>query len=229
LGEYPLQDIGIETGNLGCITASDGICSLGNLPSGTYNLFIENYPPNFRYIGSLTENRPISRGVVVYLGQGDTTVPIGLCVGPYGGLFDKGVPYDIWTAFGEGSPFGIHGAYDYRVPIGTKVYAPVPGVITIAGTYPEGEATCPGVRIVQIKTVYDSTTQLVQLGHLSRIVVEVGQHVNAWDLIGESGDSGACSTGRPHLELLVFDMDRQDEIDPYALNLWASGSGPSYR
>mgnify|MGYP001121627259 CR=1 FL=1 len=101
------------------------------------------------------------------------------------------------------SPFGVrtdpilgtaalHSGMDFRAPRGMAARATAGGVVTRAG-WAGGYG-----RMVEIDHGNGFSTRY---GHLSRILVEVGQKLNAGDEVGETGSSGR-STG-PHLHYEV--------------------------
>lgn len=99
---------------------------------------------------------------------------------------------------------GSHRLFDYGI-YGADVIAPASGVIV--GAYDEEADQTPGEEQYETMLgnyVYlrmdDSHTYLV-LSHLKQgsVEVEVGQHVQAGELLGQVGNSGASS--EPHLHL----------------------------
>jgi murein DD-endopeptidase MepM/ murein hydrolase activator NlpD len=110
----------------------------------------------------------------------------------------------IWPANGwVSSPFGIrrdpftgrrrfHEGIDITNRIGTPIIAPADGVVVFAGRN-GGYGN-----VIYISHGFGITTRY---GHLSKILVKVGQHVQRGDLIGKMGSTGR-STG-PHLHYEV--------------------------
>lgn len=101
------------------------------------------------------------------------------------------------------SPFGVrsdpilgtaalHSGMDFRAPVGMAARVTAPGKVVRAG-WAGGYG-----RMVEIDHGNGFSTRY---GHLSRILVSVGQQVSAGDEIGETGSSGR-STG-PHLHYEV--------------------------
>lgn len=114
----------------------------------------------------------------------------------------SGVPmafYDRLTStFGyRGNPFGrgfeFHNGLDLAAPPGTPVYAAAPGTVVGAGWN--------GVfgQAVEIDHGYGYRTLY---GHLSRIEVRLGDHLEKGDLVGRVGSTGRSSG--PHLHYTVF-------------------------
>ncbi len=98
-----------------------------------------------------------------------------------------------------------HGGLDFAAPTGTPIYAPAAGkVIYVRRRYVRNRGYGRCVKI-------DHGGGTVTLyGHMSKIKVEVGQHVKRWDVIGLVGDTGR-STG-PHLHYEVSKNGKR--IDP---------------
>jgi murein DD-endopeptidase MepM/ murein hydrolase activator NlpD len=81
---------------------------------------------------------------------------------------------------------------DFRAPIGMPARVTAPGVVVKAG-WNGGYG-----RMVEVDHGQGFTTRY---GHLSKILVSVGQKLKAGDVIGQTGSSGR-STG-PHLHYEV--------------------------
>jgi murein DD-endopeptidase MepM/ murein hydrolase activator NlpD len=105
--------------------------------------------------------------------------------------------FDITSGFGRRlDPFlrrpAMHTGVDFRAPTGTAVAATAGGVVTEAG-YAGGYG-----RMVEIDHGNGVRTRY---GHLSKILVKIGDHVEAGDFVGRVGSTGR-STG-PHLHYEV--------------------------
>ncbi len=100
-----------------------------------------------------------------------------------------------------------HPGYDYRVPIGTTVYAAASGKVIVAHNVND-DASGKWVRILH------GNNYLTQYLHLNDIDVSVGQNVNEGDSIGHSGNTGGVA---PHLHFEVKEIVGSDSIsvDPY--------------
>lgn len=99
-----------------------------------------------------------------------------------------------------------HNGVDFRMPIGTPVYAPSDGIVTYAGFMRGGGYTVIIKHMGAYSTVYM---------HLSRINVNKGQNVRLGQMIAKSGNTGA-STG-PHLHYEIRINDRP--VDPLKVDL----------
>jgi murein DD-endopeptidase MepM/ murein hydrolase activator NlpD len=121
-----------------------------------------------------------------------------------------GKEYPITQEFGETEFAKTSGYYankshpsiDLGVPLGTPLYAPVSGVIEVAGSY-GGYGNAVGIRTAD--------GYFILLGHLDSVSVSPGQQVQVGAFIGKSGNTGA-STG-PHLHIEVRTPDGRI-IDP---------------
>jgi murein DD-endopeptidase MepM/ murein hydrolase activator NlpD len=111
----------------------------------------------------------------------------------YGGMFLPGV---------------VHSGIDIPVDLGTPVLAAGPGRITWAGygLYRGVEdPTDPYGLAVTIKHDfgYDGETLYTVYGHLERIDVLIGQHVEAGEVLGISGETGKVTGPHLHFEVRV--------------------------
>ena len=88
----------------------------------------------------------------------------------------------------------FHAGTDYRAVTGTEIYSMFNGVVTSCGW-----SDTSGYFIV----VESGENVKTFVCHLSKILVEKGQSVKQYDLIGLSGGTGSRSTG-PHLHLALY-------------------------
>jgi uncharacterized repeat protein (TIGR01451 family) len=179
--------------------------------------------------------------------------------------FDHNAPFEFvdMNGFtvnfaGETSPFGIdgHSGYDFRLPEGTPLRAAADGTVTFAGA--STSAACPILNNQVVSGLYVSVRHTAPNGqsidsgqnHLSRVDVQVGQHVVAGQQLGLSGNTG-CST-TPHVHFEAFRLSgtnngQQTRIDPYGWDsaqpdpwaqhpqgaqsfyLWLPGQAPALR
>ena len=119
-------------------------------------------------------------------------------VGPISGVYGSQRVYN-------GEPRSPHYGVDVAMPTGTPVRAPAAGVITLA----EPDLFYSGGTIILDHGYRLSSSFL----HLSKVSVEVGQEVQAGEVIGEIGASGRA-TG-PHLDWRM--SWRIQRIDPQLL------------
>ncbi|MGH9822980.1 MAG: M23 family metallopeptidase [Blastocatellia bacterium] len=101
--------------------------------------------------------------------------------------------------FGEGGEF--HQGLDLAVDFGTPVSCTADGVVIWAGPY-AGYGN-----LVAISHMTGITTRY---GHLSKVAVEVGQHVKRGDQIGYAGSTGRSTGPHVHYEIRVNDQ----AVDP---------------
>ncbi|MDA4106169.1 M23 family metallopeptidase [Mycolicibacterium holsaticum] len=108
----------------------------------------------------------------------------------------------VWTS-GFGYRWGVlHGGIDIANSIGTPILAASDGVVVSAGPY-AGYGNMVKLR--------HSDGSVTLYGHLSAVLVNVGQRVWAGDQIAKMGNTGN-STG-PHLHFEVL-MNGTDRVDP---------------
>lgn len=117
---------------------------------------------------------------------------------------------------------GFHHGIDIDMPMRTPVYAAVAGMVV--STSEDGPAY--GAQPVKIRSHgYD-----VLLGHLSRRLVHVGQHVRSGQLVGLSGHSGAPDGPHLHFEVRPAGASYRSAVDPWRwLQLTTSASPPTAR
>ncbi len=99
-----------------------------------------------------------------------------------------------------------HNGVDLKVPVGTPVYAPADGVVTMAGYMRGGGYSLIIKHAGNYSTVYM---------HLSKFDVRKGQRVHMGQVIAKSGNTGR-STG-PHLHYEIRINDRP--VDPLKVEL----------
>ncbi len=118
--------------------------------------------------------------------------------GPISGVYGS-------QRFYNGEPRNPHFGVDVAVPKGTPVHAPAAGVVTLA----EPDLYFSGGTVILDHGYRLSSTFL----HMSEVSVQVGDELQAGDLIGAVGSTGRA-TG-PHLD---WRMNwREERIDPQLL------------
>lgn len=115
-------------------------------------------------------------------------------------------PHDHWQ---HGKATGI--AYDFAMPVGTPLYAPVGGTAYFMVDERPLETNLGNY----VELVDDTGQWIVRLAHL-RDAQQGRRRVQAGELIGYSGASGVASA-HLHLELLVRSGDRWIRPDPERL------------
>jgi murein DD-endopeptidase MepM/ murein hydrolase activator NlpD len=122
--------------------------------------------------------------------------------------FDEEWP--VTQYFGENpelyARFGLagHNGIDFGCPSGTRVKSPVAGVVQKMGDDPAGYG-------IHLRILGEDKKLLVILGHLQECLVQVGQKVQAGEVVALSDNTG-FSTG-PHLHLEIR-PDRVHAVDP---------------
>jgi len=104
-----------------------------------------------------------------------------------------------------------HNGIDLSARYGTKVYAAASGKVEF--TRKRYRLNKGYGKVVIINHGYGYKTLY---GHLSKINVKVGQRVDRWELIGQSGDTGRA-TG-PHLHYEVWLSGRPQNPEDYILD-----------
>jgi len=125
--------------------------------------------------------------------------------------------YAITSPFGyrDGEYEGMHAAIDL-VSSDKNIYAAGKGVVT------RSNVETAGGNVIEI-THTDSTGReyVTQYAHLSSRHVNVGDVVNAGDVIGIMGDTGTMASG-VHLHFAMWDKDTKDFYNPRKLFSGAS-------
>lgn len=118
--------------------------------------------------------------------------PLTGYVGATGAIDGLPVPYPVTSHFGYAPDyFGgtiYHTGVDMACPVGVSVSNVMGGKVTFAGYSPAGYGNLVVVENDGVQAFY---------GHLSQVNVQVGDRVDAGDLVGLTGNTGK-STG-PHL------------------------------
>jgi murein DD-endopeptidase MepM/ murein hydrolase activator NlpD len=178
--------------------------------------------------------------------------------------FDHNLPFEFVDTNGIRVNFagelwnGIdgHNGYDFPMPEGTPILAVADGSVVVAGAGSPNPCPILNNQIVVVQSVTVRHTapngQSIDSGylHLSRVDVQVGQHVVAGQQIGLSGNTG-CSTG-PHLHFEAYRLSgtnsgQRTRIDPFGWDsaqpdpwaqdgrgaqsfyLWLPGQAPALR
>jgi murein DD-endopeptidase MepM/ murein hydrolase activator NlpD len=108
----------------------------------------------------------------------------------------------------KGGTLAVHHGVDFGADYGTPLVAVASGEVVVAGTDLE---VIYGLRpnfygllvVIRLDQTYNDQPVYALYGHLSEILVEVGERVEAGQLIGESGTSGAALGPHFHMEVRV--------------------------
>ncbi len=107
-----------------------------------------------------------------------------------------------------GGRYFLHHGVDMGNPMGTPVLAVAPGTVIVAGT-DETQVYGPQPNfygqlvVVQLDREFHGQPVFVLYGHLSRVVAQVGQRVDAGDVLGEVGMTGVAIGPHLHFEVRV--------------------------
>lgn len=138
----------------------------------------------------------------------DVLVPSGEYVGP-GGL-PQGLPVEGTITFGFHDPeykrrIGrVHNGIDIAAPTGTPVFSTISGEVVIAGWNNQGYGRVVAIGNGNVKIV---------LAHNSKMLVKVGDHVEAGQQVAEVGSTGRSTAPHVHYEVRVNNVC----VDPLAL------------
>lgn len=122
------------------------------------------------------------------------------------GYFQKPVPGITTLSYGakeliNGKISGRHRGWDFRAKIGTKVLAPNAGTVIYSGYLNSFGGTILVDHGQGINTLYF---------HLSKMIANVGQHVQKGELLGLTGNSGISSGPHLHWGMSVHNV----RVDP---------------
>jgi murein DD-endopeptidase MepM/ murein hydrolase activator NlpD len=107
-----------------------------------------------------------------------------------------------------------HDGIDLAAPIGTPVYAAGDGVVTFEGG---GQNNSWMLSMAGICVLIRHSNIYTGYAHLSRTVIDSGQHVTKGQLIGYSGDTGDVTGPHLHFEVLPLNPNfkvNNGRVDP---------------
>jgi hypothetical protein len=122
----------------------------------------------------------------------------------------------------KGGTLAVHHGVDFAAVYGTPLLAAAAGEIVVAG---DDQEVLYGLRpgfygllvVIRLDQSYNGQPVYALYGHLSEVLVEVGQRVEPGQLIGKSGTSGAALGAHFHLEVRVGENDYAHTRNP---QLW---------
>jgi murein DD-endopeptidase MepM/ murein hydrolase activator NlpD len=122
----------------------------------------------------------------------------------------------------KGGTLAVHHGVDFAADYGTPLVAVAPGEVVVAGNDIEQlYGLRPGFYGLLVVIRLDQTLReqpvFVLYAHLSEILVQVGDHVEPGQMIGESGASGAALGAHLHLEVRLGENDYAHTRNP---QLW---------
>ena len=128
---------------------------------------------------------------------------------------DKAYPYGST----RGGALRAHHGVEFNVDRGTEILATASGTVVVAGddlTTAYGPETNFYGRlvIIELDSRLDGQPVYTLYGHLSEVLVNVGQHVPAEELIGLSGASGVADGPHMHFEVRVGRNDYNSTRNP---------------
>lgn len=116
--------------------------------------------------------------------------------------------FNVNTQFGvdmdSGSGVHLHRGHDYSLTTGTPVYAARSGEVTLTyengyQVWPSGDDGSPGLYGNQVR-ISDGAGLETRYGHFEKVLVSVGEHVEAGQQIGTGGTTGRSSGPHLHYE-----------------------------
>lgn len=176
------------------VNGPNGVITQANLwdqmAGGTGNLGSVGLGSSAGSLGSIWGNAP---GVSESQGFGMTD----FSQTPLGQSYYKNFPPEVWGFEGG------HSGRDYNTPYGSKLYSPVSGTVIVAGGtafyYNDGRPGVAGEGDLRIQL---DNGDIVVLGHMSRINVQVGQRIDANTFVGLSGRENGDHV---HVEYRLYD------------------------
>jgi len=116
----------------------------------------------------------------------------------------------------------VHHGVDFAALYGTPLFAVAAGEIVVAGgdqeiLYGLRENFYGILVVIQLDQTHNGQPVYALYGHLSQTMVEVGEHVEPGQLIGETGSSGASQGPHLHLEVRLGENDYAHTRNP---QLW---------
>jgi len=136
----------------------------------------------------------------------------------------------VWTnkyyPYGStrGGQLRPHHGVEFDVPYNTEILAAASGTVVVAGSdattaYGPQTSFYGNVVIIQHDTLYQGQSLFTLYGHLSQPLVQLGQHVDAEQVIGLSGATGVADGPHMHLEVRVGQNSYESTRNPL-LWLW---------
>jgi len=118
--------------------------------------------------------------------------------------------------------YPIHHGVDTGNPTGTPILAVAPGTVIVAGddlqqVYGARTNFYGNLVIQEIDASFEGKPLYVLYGHLSKVLVEVGQHLNTGDVLGLVGATGVAMGPHLHLEVRYGENDYGATVNP---ELW---------
>ena len=117
---------------------------------------------------------------------------------------DKAYPYGGT----RGGTLRPHHGVEFYVPAGTEILAAASGTVVVAGTdaetiYGPHNNFYGNLVIIELDTTFLGQPVYNLYGHLSQILVNEGQHVDAQEIIALSGATGVADGAHLHFEVRV--------------------------
>lgn len=134
---------------------------------------------------------------------------------------DRIAQFYSYASRGDGT-YPIHHGVEFVNPQGTEILAVAPGTIVVAG---DDQRQVYGARnnfygllvIEQLDQTLNGKPIYVLYGHMSEVKAEVGQKINAGDIVGLVGMTGVAEGPHLHLEVRYEQNEYSATVNP---DLW---------
>ncbi len=128
---------------------------------------------------------------------------------------DKAYPY----ASTRGGLLRAHHGVEFNVPASTEVLSTARGIVRVAGNDSENVIGASAdfygnVVVIEVAALFEGKPIYTLYGHLSNIFVEVGQEVQAQEVIALSGATGVADGSHLHFEVRVGENDYSTTRNP---------------
>ena len=128
---------------------------------------------------------------------------------------DKSYPYGGT----RGATLRPHHGVEFYVPAGTEILAAASGIVRVAGSddeivYGPHKNFYGNLVVIELDSQFIGSPVYNLYGHLSDILVEEGQYVDAQEVIAHSGASGVADGAHLHFEVRVGQNDYDSTRNP---------------
>lgn len=158
---------------------------------GRHNAIVLNYYENDNEVSQETIKEEVIYEAVAKIVERGTIVPPTYIKPISGGRLSSGFGYRSRPTAGAST---YHKGVDWATPVGTAVMASSGGVVTRAGW---------GSGYGYVIYIDHPDGRQTRYGHLSKILVSVGDHVSQGQKIALSGNTGVSTGAHLHFEILI--------------------------
>jgi murein DD-endopeptidase MepM/ murein hydrolase activator NlpD len=158
---------------------------------GRHNAIVLNYYENDKEVSQETIKEEVIYEAVAKIVERGTIVPPTYIKPISGGRLSSGFGYRSRPTKGAST---YHKGVDWATPVGTAVMASSGGVVSRAGW---------GSGYGYVIYIDHPDGRQTRYGHLSKILVSVGDHVSQGQKIALSGNTGVSTDAHLHFEILI--------------------------